>query len=191
MNTKLAIAGVVLVVVVGGAAAFVTGFGPAPGDNDPAGTPKDAPESTGTVYDVGDSGGSSGGDGGGSGDATSTATPPPPPFAFTIDSIEECGQTCRDVTATITNQQDTSAENVKVYTRIYAGNSTAEGDKVWEGLNEVGTLEAGGSATRTDRVELSLTEAGKVQNNDGWITIVTTVESADTTITFKNNRNVL
>lgn len=203
MNTKLAVAGVALVVAVGGAAAFVVGVGPFTGSGgDPAGTPEGAPESTGTVYEVGDGGGSGGGDGSsgddgggdggsGSGDATATATPPPPPFAFTIDNIEQCGQTCREVTATISNQQATSASDVAVYTRIYAGNSTAEGDKVWEGLNEVGTLEGGGAATRTDTVELSLVEAGQVQNNDGWITIVTTVESAERTITFRNNRNVL
>lgn len=194
MNTRFAVVGVALVVAAGGAAAFVVGIGPFTGSgSDPVGTPEGAPESTGTVYEVGDSGGTDGGDGDdGSDDATATATPaPPPPFAFTIDSIEQCGRTCRDVTATVSNQQQTSASDVVVYTRIYAGNSTAERDKMWEGLNEGGTLETGGSATRTDRVELSLVEAGRVQNNDGWITIVTTVESAETTITFKNNRNVL
>lgn len=179
MNTRLvAIGGVLLVAVAAGTAALVTGFGPAPGDggSDPAGTPVP----TGTVYE-GDAGG-------GSGDSGSVDSGPP--FAFTIDRIEKCGRTCREVTATITNRQNETATGVTVYTRIYAGNTTESDDRVWSGTEEVGTLEAGASSTSTKRVELSLMEARKVQNNDGWITVVTTVESDETTITFKSRRDV-
>ena len=152
--------------------ALATGFGPAPGGS--SGTPAPTPESTGTVYD-------------GSGDGTAESTPP---FSFGIDSIEECGQTCRDVTATLNNNQDTAASDVTVYTRIYAGNSTASNDRIWSGTEAVGSMEAGGSYTSMNRVELSLAEGQQVRSNDGWITIVTTVESADTTVTFKDNRDV-
>lgn len=136
----------------------------------------------------------------------STATPPPtgtvytqpaegtvedqPPFTFEIDNIEECGETCRDVTATLYNNQQQAASNVSVYTRIYAGNSTAEEDRIWTGDEQIGDMEAGGSDTRTQRVELSTREGFAVQQNDGWITILTTVDSEETTITFENRRNV-
>ena len=69
-------------------------------------------------------------------DGASTATPP---FGFVIDNIEECGQTCRDVTSTLSNQQDATAENVTVHTRILAGQGT-DGDVVWRGSEDVGTL---------------------------------------------------
>ena len=166
MNTKLL--GALVVLVVGGAAvgAVMTGFGPAPGGD--SGTPAPTPESTGTVYD-GSGGSDSTSDG-------STTTESAPPFSFGIDSIEECGRTCRDVT---------------VYTQIYAGNSTSSDDQVWSGTEEVGSMEAGGSHTSTNRVELTFTEAREVQNKGGWITVVTTVETAETTVSFKDRRQVV
>lgn len=176
MNTKLL--GALVVLVVGGAAlgAVVTGFGPAPGGD--SGTPAPTPESTGTVYD-----GSGGGDG-------STATADAPPFSFRIDRVEKCGQTCRDVTATLYNDQETAASNVTVYTQMYAGNSTSSDDRVWSGTEQVGSMAASSEHTSTNRVELTLGEASQIQNEDGWITVVTTVETAETTITFKNRRQV-
>lgn len=188
MNTRVAVGGfVVLLIAVGVIAALATGFGPAPGgDTDENVT---TPRSTGTVYE--DDGSSTGGDGGNtSGDGGDETTQSLPPFASTIDSIDKCGETCRDVTATITNQQNETVTGVTVYTRIYAGNSTASGDRIWSGNEQVGTLEANGSYTSTKRVELSLLEARKVQNNDGWITVLTTVESDEMTVTFKSRRDV-
>ncbi|MGQ4555301.1 hypothetical protein [Halobellus sp. GM3] len=128
----------------------------------------------------------------GSGTATSDSSvdeTPTPPFAFTIENIEECGQTCRDVTSTLTNQQDATAEGVTVHTRIFAGRGT-DGDVIWNGDADVGTLAAGESFTTTRRVDLSFSEALKVQNNDGWITVQTTVDSADRTVTFTDERQV-
>lgn len=143
----------------------------------------------------------------GDGVAESTATPPPtgtvytqpgegtveeqPPFTFEIDTIEKCGETCRDVTATLYNNQQQAASNVSVYTRIYAGNSTAEEDRIWSGDEQIGDVTAGGSATQTQRVELSTRDGFAVQQNDGWITILTTVNSEETTVSFKNQRSVI
>lgn len=114
-----------------------------------------------------------------------------PAFSFEIVAIEECGQTCRDVTVTLYNNQNQTATNVSVDTRIFAGNSTAQGDQIWEDTEDIGTMEPGSSVTRTQRVELSFSQAFAVQQNDGWITVVTTVRSDQTTITFENRRNVL
>lgn len=114
-----------------------------------------------------------------------------PPFAFEIVDVEECGSTCRDVTATLYNNQEQPASNVAVDTHIYAGNSTDEGDRVWSGEEEIGNMEAGGSDTREQRVELSTMEAFAVQRNDGWITIHVTVRSEERTVSFEERRNVL
>ena len=119
-------------------------------------------------------------------DGASTATPP---FGFVIDNIEECGQTCRDVTSTLSNQQDATAENVTVHTRILAGQGT-DGDVVWRGSEDVGTLPAGESYTTTRQVELSFADALKIENNGGWITVQTTVETADGSVTFTDERQV-
>jgi hypothetical protein len=93
------------------------------------------------------------------------------------------------VTSTLTNQQDTTAEDVTVYTRIYAGNGT-DGDQVWEGSESVGTLDASESYTATKRVELSFADAYAIDQEDGWITVQTTVETADQTVTFTEQRQV-
>lgn len=43
--------------------------------------------------------------------------------------VEECGQTCRDVTSTLSNNQDETATGVTVYTRVFAGeDNTAQED---------------------------------------------------------------
>ncbi len=100
----------------------------------------EATESDTTTAGTGDTGDSDGG-------AAST-----PPFAFTVDSIEECGQTCRDVTSTLTNQQNSTADDITVDTRFRR--ESTDGDVVWAGA-ERRDLEAGGSYTTTRRVELS------------------------------------
>lgn len=116
---------------------------------------------------------------------------PPQPFSITIDRIEECGQTCRDVTVTLDNNRNTTATGITVYTRVYAGqDNTADDDVVWEQQRDVGTLVAGGSYTTTERVELSLQEGFKIEQHDGWITIVTTVESDQEMVTFEDSEQV-
>ncbi|MDZ7700811.1 MAG: hypothetical protein U5J98_01395 [Halobacteriales archaeon] len=68
------------------------------------------------------------------------------------------------MTASLHNEQDETASGVTVFTRVFAGEDNAdEDDLVWEGKEEVGTLEAGTSHTTTKRVELSLQDAQKVE----------------------------
>jgi len=184
MNGKLlAMGGVIALLLAGVGGAFVAGIGPFQAESSgedisefPTET-AEATESDTTTTDTGDTGDSDGG-------AASTL-----PFAFTVDSIEECGQTCRDVTSTLTNQQNSTADDITVYTRIYAGNSTG-GDVVWEGSEDVGTLEADGSYTTTRRVDLSFGDAYAIEQANGWITIRTTVETADQTVTLSDQRKV-
>jgi hypothetical protein len=178
LKTIAAVGLVVTLVMAGVAAAYVAGIGPAPGstDEDPL---DDFPTETPHATDAGTST---------AGGATATAAPS---FTFAIGSIEECGQTCRDVTVALQNQQAEPASDVTVYTRIYAGeDNTAEDDVVWSGKEAVGTIEADTTHTATRRVELSLAEALEIENNGGWVTIVTTVETADRTVTFVDSRQV-
>ncbi|UIP00778.1 hypothetical protein Hbl1158_05310 [Halobaculum sp. CBA1158] len=189
MNGKaiVAVLAVVVIVAVGGAAAFVAGIGPIGDLGGGSDESTATPQSTGTVYD-----GAGGSNDGGSGtEADSGGEESIPPYTFAIQSIDECGQTCRDVTVRLDNNRDQTAEDVSVFTQIYAGNSTDSGDRVWQGNEDVGSMEPQGSVTRTSRVELSYSEGYQVQQEDGWITIVTTVESADVTITFRERRQVL
>lgn len=181
------VAGLGLVVVALGLA-FAGGLGPFSDDDD--GGIDDFPTATDTpTSDAGDGGTSTGGDDGpGGGDTTAESTPQRP-FDLRIDSVESCGQTCRDVTATLVNQQDRRATGTTVYTRIHVGNGT-DGDVVWEGNHEVGALDAGGSDTETQRVELSYFDALAVQREDGWVTIVTSVETDRQTVTFRERRDV-
>ena len=169
MNRKAALGGVLVVLVVASAlgAAVYTGVGPAPG-GDSGETVEEFPTD----------------DGDASADEMDA-------FAFAIDEIEECGQTCRDVTATLENNQNETASDVTVYTRIFAGADTTDTDDlVWEGSEAVGEMEAGGDHTSTERVELSLQDAREIDQENGWITVVTTVQSDETTITFQDNRQV-
>lgn len=180
MVSRRVVGAVVLVGLLGigvGYALF-TGIGPAPGGDTeepitefPTATPNGPTPADSTGED--------------------TATQSAPPFSFTVDDIEECGQTCRDVTATLHNNQDRTATDVTVYTRIYAGrDTTADDDRIWENQREIGDLEAGGTHTSTERVELTLQEGFRIEQNDGWITIQTTVESAETTVTFTDTEQV-
>jgi uncharacterized protein involved in tellurium resistance len=182
MNRKhgIAVGLVVLALAVAIGAMAYTGVGPAPGGGSGESIEEFPTEEPSTAEESGSNDGS-----------TTTTSPDTEPFSFTIDETEECGTTCRDVTATLYNEQDETATGITTYIRIFAGEDNADtNDVVWEGTVDVGTLEAGASHTTTERVELSFQGARKVDRNDGWITIQTTVESDDTTVTFRNSEQV-
>lgn len=174
----------IVIVALAGIVAVALGIGPFAGSSvGDGGTPvTTGANDGGTPVTTEATATASGGDG--------NATESRPPFSFTIDRIKECGRTCRDVTATLHNNQNQPARNATVVTRIYAGNSTEQGDRIWKGTESIGAVAAGGSATRTQRVKLSMSEAFAVQRNDGWITIDTTVTSTETTVSFRDRRDV-
>ena len=176
-------AGLIALLVVGTVAGLAFGVGPAPGGADSSEDLDDFPTAT-------DSGSTDSSTQDGESSDGETRAASSAPFAFSIDQIEECGTTCRDVTVTLYNQQSERAENVTVYTRIYAGNSTAEDDRVWQGKADVGGVNAESSVTDTRRVSLSYADGYAVEQNDGWITIVTVVQSDDETVRFEEQRDV-
>ena len=198
---RLAIgAGIAVVAIAVVAFAVTGGLWPSAGDDGGGGIEDFPTETPAPTVEDGESGGDGGsGDGGGSGGsgdagtggetAAATEEPPRRPFAMRIDSIESCGRTCRDVTATLVNQQEQRATGTTVYTRIYAGNGT-DGDVVWEGNHEVGTLPAGASDTETQRVELGYFDAINIQQEDGWVTILTSIDTDRRTVTFRERRDV-
>jgi len=171
------VTGIVIVLVVGAAAgAGLLALG-GPGAVVDGG---DAPDGT----DGTEAGSTDGGD-----STTTTATPQmadtEAAFVFAIDDIQECGDTCRDVTATLSNDGGEAAANVTVETNVYT-----DGDLIWEGDEDVGRLDAGGEHTSTKRVELGYSDALKVENNDGWITIETIVRFEDGQQVFTEERQV-
>jgi hypothetical protein len=174
MNKENAAALGVLVLVFAGALALAVFVDP--GSPDAGGAATTAPEAPAT-----DSAATS---------RPGTPTAAPSPFGFEIVATEPCGQTCRDVTVELTNNRDTVATGVTVSTRIFAGNETTEGAMVWDGEEDVGRVAAGGTITSTRRVELGFSGGLAVQNSDGWVTIVTTVASDDTTVTFERTEQV-
>ncbi|WP_148414429.1 hypothetical protein [Haloferax sp. KTX1] len=194
MRRTLLVAATVLVLLTAGvSAAFVTGVGPFSDDD----AESDEPFPTKTTAPPDDDGGDSGGsdssdsdssDSNSGGDAAESESVPP--FGVVVDNIENCGQTCRDVTSTITNQQDADSSGVTVYSRIFVGNSTDPDDEVWRGSQAVGDLAEGESYTTTKRVKLSYSEAFAVRQADGWITVQTTIETDDRTLTYTEQRDV-
>lgn len=123
--------------------------------------------------------------------ATSTAIGNDGPFSFVIQEITQCGDTCRDITAAVTNEQSTEASDVTTFTEIYAGNETSSDTKIYENEQSVGTIPTGETTTTTQRVEFSLTEAVQIRDNGGWVTIVTKITDADgETVTVTQRRDV-
>lgn len=113
------------------------------------------------------------------------------PFDFTIDEIEECGEGCRDVTATLFNEGEDEETGIFVETEIFAGeDNTDPDDRVWEGSESIGTIEAGGSHTSTQRVQLGLEEAVQIDDEDGWVTIVTTIESDQRIVVIQDSEQI-
>lgn len=90
-------------------------------------------------------------------------------FRYSVDSVTECGATCREVSGTLTNNGTAAATNVTVQTRVYAG-----GDLLWEGGADAGRLAPEESYTDTKTIELSLLEGQQAKAN-GEVTFKTIV----------------
>lgn len=173
----LAAAGAATVGATGVGAALYTGTGPAPG-GDSGDEIEDFPTEEPPNDDEDDS-------------ETASTDDDDDSFEFAIDEIEECGQTCRDVTATLFNRQTEAATGVTTYTRIFAGEANTDPDDVvWEGSVDIGEMDAESSHTTTERVELSLQDARAIDQEDGWVTILTSVDTDETTVTFQDSERV-
>lgn len=127
---------------------------------------------------------------------TDRATPPsgtattPPPFSLAVEAIDPCGVTCRRVTLTLRNRQSQRATGVVISARLYAGQTTDSGAQVWRTTERVGTLPAGSAVTASERIELGLVGASRVQANGGWVTVSVSVRSAEANVTVTRQRRV-
>ena len=108
------------------------------------------------------------------------------PFDLSVENITSCGETCRVITATLTNQGNDTAENVTVTSTVLAGDTV-----ITERRTQVDNLSPNETVTRTIRVSVSLDDVRAIQQNDGRITIRTVVTSEQHNETFVANRTVL
>ncbi|MDQ2049375.1 hypothetical protein RBH26_02635 [Natronolimnohabitans sp. A-GB9] len=107
-------------------------------------------------------------------------------FELSDYEIVECGTTCRDATAELANDGDDDASDVTVSVTV-----SADGTDVWESEEDIGTLEAGDTVTREERVDLGYRDAARVRANDGDVDVTTVVESDEEKAEFENEQNVL
>ena len=182
MNRQIVVTVVVLLSVAGGGALLawnsVSGGTPgAPAGEATTTTATDADaEAPATRTDTSD------GDGG---VGTSATTPSDSGYALTIETVENCGRTCRDVTARLDNTVGAAREDVRVTTEMYA-----DGDLLWSGDETVGRLGPGESRTLTARVDVGFSGGLAISANDGYVTIVTVVRSENGTARFSERRKV-
>lgn len=184
----LALAGLLLL-GAGGMLAFDVGSFGGGGDASSTATPvepTDAGESSGDAG-AGDSSDDAEADGSSGDDESDDSAPERTVRPFTIDTkqIEQCGNTCRDVTVSLTNNGDHTREGITVTTRMYAAD-----DRIWRGEKSVGTLGSDESTTRTARVKIGFVDAAKVKQNGGTVTIETVVRWQGGSETFREQRQV-
>ncbi|UPV76152.1 hypothetical protein M0R89_08875 [Halorussus limi] len=181
MSRRALVAVVALVGVLGAGVLFAGGtdLGGEPDTGAGDATATDATASTTTP--VADTAGESGDTNG----ETATTSMTSSEYAFTIENIEKCGSTCRDVTARLTNSGGETRENVRVTTAMLA-----DGEVLWSGNESVGILEPGESHVSTERVDVGFAGGMQISANDGYVTIVTVVRSESGTTRFAERRKV-
>ncbi|MDS0296295.1 hypothetical protein [Halogeometricum luteum] len=106
-------------------------------------------------------------------------------FDFDLVRTSNCGIACRDVTVRVTNIGDDPVRNVRVNSRLKAGNSV-----VWQGNDAARALEPGESKTVTKRVRVGPLDAYRIQRNGGTVAAVTTVTWNGGSETFTERRKV-
>lgn len=177
MNRGVVVAVVTVVALVGGGVLFVNG-------STPGETPSSATNgaTTSTMAEPTDSEASTES---GDGVERPTETATSSGYGFVIENIEKCGNTCRDVTAKLTNDGPEARRNVRVTTKMFADDTL-----LWSGNETIGTLDSGESHVSTKRVDVGFSGGMAISANDGYVTIVTIVESAGGTTQFSERRKV-
>lgn len=110
-------------------------------------------------------------------------------FTVYVDQsdIEDCGWTCREIPATLTNTGDETAHNVNVDIRFYCdGDQIDVNGKEYLSL-DLGTMDPGESETRTKEIDVGFGGGLCIQNNGARI--VFTVTSDEKTMTLEETYN--
>lgn len=105
-------------------------------------------------------------------------------FQYVVDSVDECGLTCRNATGTLTNNGSEPANNITIRTRLYA-----DDDLLWKGSTDVGGLDSGESHTDSMQIELGFSNGQKAKSN-GQVTIETIISFDEGTDVFRAVRKV-
>lgn len=108
------------------------------------------------------------------------------PVSLDVEDVENCGSRCRSVTANITNVGNETLTNVTAETRISAAD-----DQIWTRTHRFGNLSANESANRTARISLGFGDAFRIAQNDGRVTINTTIRWDGGNATFSERRRVM
>lgn len=95
-------------------------------------------------------------------------------FRTTIESVTECGRTCRNVRVRIENTGTVTAHDVVVDTVISTG-----GTIIWTGSEEVGRLSSGETYVTTRTLDLSYEDGLRVRRNDNVVSAKMIIRSAE------------
>ncbi len=114
-----------------------------------------------------------------------TATVEPAELGLDVETrdVSECGVGCWDVTFAIIDTDGTGASNVSADIEITSG-----GEPIWSGAETITSVSANGSTERTVELELGLTEARTLMNNDNQVTITTVLVADGKTATVVEER---
>ncbi|MFB6150114.1 MAG: hypothetical protein ABEJ48_10660 [Halobacteriales archaeon] len=112
-------------------------------------------------------------------------------FSLTVVGAASCGLTCRDVTIELTNNRARSVTNVVLVARVFAGRTTEADAIVWRGRTRIGTMTAQGTTIVSRQIGLSLAEGNAVRKQNGWVTVVVTIDSDAGSATITRELQVL
>lgn len=110
-------------------------------------------------------------------------------FTVYVDesSIKECGWTCREIPASLTNSGEETAHNVNVNVRFYCNGDRIDiNGKEYLSL-DLGTMEPGETEERTEEVDVGFGGGLCIQNNGARI--VFNVISDEKTMTLEETYN--
>jgi hypothetical protein len=108
-------------------------------------------------------------------------------FRFNVLSVDECGQTCRDVDVELVNQ-GSAVTSVSATSRLYAGERDPD-NKVDEVTTDVGDMAEGERVQRTVRIDPGYGGGLKLCNADR-ATLVTTVRSDEQQQEFTSHPDI-
>jgi hypothetical protein len=104
---------------------------------------------------------------------------------FSIGETENCGRTCRTVTATLTNTGSHPVSDIVIESTVLAGDS-----RIWRERRSIDALGAGESTTTTTRIDIGLLEGAAIESNNGYVTIKTVIISENGQRVITTRRNV-
>jgi hypothetical protein len=107
-----------------------------------------------------------------------------------IDSVSECGRTCRVMNATVTNDGGKPAQNVEVTYNVFTASDDGQ-TRVWNGTIEIGQVDNGTTEPISAEIKVGLAEANEIRGNDGVVTVKSNVSSDQGSVVDTTQEDVL